>query len=81
MIAEFCWALFLEFGLCLDQLHTAGARSISHLPTRLSELKPMHPQCIWCEHTHTLSYSSDTSVAPDLKLSQVGGGVSVHQTC
>ena len=29
-------------------------------------------------YTHTLSYSSDTSVAPDLKLSQVGGGVSTR---
>ena len=76
MIAEFCWAL-LEFGPFLGQLHTAGAHSISHLPTWLSKLKPMQPQCIWCEHIHThivihIRYISGNCS----EIVPVGGGVS-----
>ena len=76
MIAEFCWAL-LEFGLFLGQLHTAGAHSISHLPTWLCKLQTKLPQCIWMKHIQShivipIRYSSGNWP----ELVPVGGGVS-----
>ena len=72
VVAGFRWALLGNFAsrsFSVDQLHTAGAHSISHLPAWLFKLKPT--VCGWIIHTHNiLPYSLDASVASGMKLPQ-----------